>query len=148
MKLPHTYAARITAGPEGHATVMVDGVGELRSETTADVDGPGDGWSPGHLLLAAVEGCFLFTFRTIAKNSKLDYVRLEVTAEGTVDREDGMARFIAITLRPRLTLTAGVDSTRALRILEKSERGCLVANSLKTPITLEPEIVTPAAGNT
>jgi uncharacterized OsmC-like protein len=127
--------------------VIVEGVGELCSETTPDVGGTGDGWSPGHLLLAAVEGCFLFTFRVIAKNSKLDYVRLEVTTEGTVDREDGMIRFTSITLRPRLTLSAGADSARAVRILEKSERGCLVANSLKTPVTLEPEIVTFSVGN-
>jgi uncharacterized OsmC-like protein len=126
--------------------VIVDGVGELRSETTPDVGGTGDGWSPGHLLLAAVEGCFLFTFRVIAKNSKLDYVKLEVTTEGTVDREEGTTRFISIRLRPRLTLSAGADSARALRILEKSERGCLVANSVKTHITLEPEIVTLSVG--
>lgn len=142
MKVPHMYSARITGGPEGDATVTVDGVGELHSATTSEMGGSGDGWSPGHLLLAAVEGCFLFTFHAIAQNSKLDFVKLEVSGQGTVDREDGTTCFVSITLRPRLTLPAGSDAARALRILEKSERGCLVANSLKTPITLEPEIVT------
>jgi uncharacterized OsmC-like protein len=142
MKLPHKYSSRIISSPDHYATITVDGVGELRSATPVDFDGPGDAWSPGDLLLAAVEGCFLFTFRAIAKASKLDFVMLEIAAEGVVDRHEGTTRFTAIVLRPRLTLPVGVDATRALRILEKSERGCLVANSLATPITLEPTIVT------
>jgi uncharacterized OsmC-like protein len=142
MKLPHTYSARTSGGPAGPATIAVDGVGELSSATTPDVGGTGDGWSPGHLLLAALEGCFLFTFQAIARNSKLAFLKLEVTGEGTVDRQDGVTRFVSITLRPRLTLPTGADAARAFRILEKSERGCLVANSLKTSVVLEPEIVT------
>jgi hypothetical protein len=45
-----------------------------------------------------------------------------------------------IVLR-RLTVAPGVDRSRALRTLEKSEKACLVAASLSIPVRLEVEIV-------
>jgi len=48
--------------------------------------------------------------------------------------------YTEIVLHPKLTVAAGTDRERALRLLEKSEKGCLVSASLSTPIRLEPEI--------
>jgi organic hydroperoxide reductase OsmC/OhrA len=59
--LPHRYTVRLAGGPGGHATVTADGLPDLRTAPPLDFDGPGDAWSPEHLLLAAVETCFLFT---------------------------------------------------------------------------------------
>ncbi len=139
--LPHVYTARLSGGPDGYATVAASGVPELRTAAPADFDGPGDAWSPEQFLMAAVETCFLFTFRAVAQASKLEFTALEVSGEGTVDRKDGATRFTQIVLRPRLTLPAGANRERAMRVLEKSERACLVSASLSTPVRLEPEIV-------
>jgi organic hydroperoxide reductase OsmC/OhrA len=59
--LPHRYEVQLSGGPSGYATVSTDGMPDLRSAPPLDYDGPGDAWSPEHLLLAAVETCFLFT---------------------------------------------------------------------------------------
>jgi organic hydroperoxide reductase OsmC/OhrA len=91
-------------------------------------------------LLAAVETCFLFTFRVIARLSKLDFERLDIDATRTVDREGGVTRFIDMVLRPRLTVPAGIDRRRALQVLENSEKRCLVSASLSIPVRLEPEV--------
>ena len=139
--LPHVYTARLTGGAEGYAEVAATGVGELRTAPPADFDGPGDAWSPEQFLMAAVETCFLFTLRAVARASKLEFTSLEVSGEGTVDRKDGATRFTQIVLHPRLTLPAGADRARALRVLEKSEKACLISASLSTPVRLEPEIV-------
>ena len=54
-------------------------------------------------------------------------------------RIDG--RFAAeIVLRPRLKVSVEADRERALRILDKSEKYCLVSASISTPIRVEPEI--------
>lgn len=140
--LPHRYDVRLSGGPTGYATVSAEGVPDLRAAPPADFDGPGDAWGPEHLLLAAVETCFLFTLRAVAQASRVEFTALEVAAEGTVDRRDGVTRFAEIILRPRLALAPGGDRTRALRVMEKSEKACLIAASLATPIRLEPEIVT------
>ena len=139
--LPHIYKAQLAGGAEGYAVVSAAGMPELRTAAPADFDGPGDAWSPEHLLMAAVETCFLFTLQAVARASKLPFTSLELSGEGTVDRKDGATRFTEIVLRPRLTLPTGGDRDKAMRVLEKSEKACLVSASLSTPIRLEPEIV-------
>ncbi len=138
--LPHHYEVHLTGGRSGYALLSSPGVPELRAAAPTDYDGPGDAWSPEHLLLGAVQACFLLTLRAIARASNVDFLSLELDATGTVDRENGITRFTEIVLRPRLKISAGTDRERALRILEKSEKHCLVSASLSTPIRLEPEI--------
>jgi peroxiredoxin-like protein len=123
----------------GRATLSSGGVPDLATAPPLEFDGPGDAWSPEQLLLAAVEACFLLTFRAIAQASRIEFASLAVEAEGIVDRRDGGMRFTEIVLRPRVTLPAGEDPVRVRRALEKAERGCLVSASLATPIRLEPE---------
>jgi peroxiredoxin-like protein len=139
--LPHSYEVQLVGSADGYATVSAAGMPELQTAPPLDFDGPGDAWSPEHLLLAAVETCFLFTLRSVARASKLEFLSLELSGNGKVDRRDGATRFTEIVLRPRLRLAAGADKDRALRILEKSEKACLVSASLSTPVRLEPEVL-------
>jgi organic hydroperoxide reductase OsmC/OhrA len=139
--LPHCYDVRLTGGPAGHATLSAADVPDLRSAPPLEFGGPGDAWSPEQLLLAAVQACFLFTFRAVARVSKVEFASLTLSGEGTVDRIDGVTRFTEIVLRPRVALAPGADRARALRALEKSGKACLVSASLSTPVRLEPEFV-------
>lgn len=139
--MPHQYTVRIAGGPSGPALATADGLPDLRSAPPPEFDGPGGAWSPEHLLLAAVETCFLFTLRAVARGSRVEFETCEVTAEGTVDRADGVTRFTDIVLRPRLRLAAGTDPDRARRAMEKAEKACLVSASLLTPVRLEAELV-------
>jgi peroxiredoxin-like protein len=139
--LPHVYTAQLSAGPDGYGMVCASSLPDLRVAPPRDFDGPGDAWSPEQLLLAAVESCFLFTLQVVARASKLDFTSVHVRGEGTVDRKGGATRFTEIILHPRLAVPAGGDRAKALKVLEKSEKACLVSASLSTPIRLEPEIV-------
>jgi len=138
--LPHLYEVTLSGGPEGYATLLASGVPPLRSAPPKDFDGPGDAWSPEYLLVAAVEACFMFTFRAVARASKLDFLSLELSGGGTVDRKDGSTCFIEIVLRPRLKLPRSTDPERARRVLEKGKEACLVTASLSFPVRLEVEI--------
>ncbi len=139
--LPHVYEVELAGGADGYAKVSTAGIPELQSAPPLDFDGPGDAWSPEHLFLAAVETCFLFTLRSVARASKLEFISLELSGEGKVDRKDGATRFTEIVLRPRLRVPVGMDKDRALRILEKSEKACLVSASLSTPVRLESVVI-------
>ncbi len=139
--LPHVYDVHLSGGPCGYAQLSTPGIPELRAAPPVEYDGPGDAWSPEHLLLASVQACFLFTLRAIARASKLEFTALELHATGTVERQNGVTLFSEIILRPRLTVAGGTDHARALRIVEKSEKACLVSASLATPVRLEAEIV-------
>lgn len=138
---PHHYDAHLAGGPTGHVRLSTAGLPDISAAAPKDFDGPGDAWSPEQLLLAAVETCFLLTLRAVAGMSKLEFTALDVTIDGVVDRQNGVTRFTEIILRPRMTVAPGTDHDRALRVMEKSEKACLVSASLSTPIRLEPEIV-------
>jgi peroxiredoxin-like protein len=139
--LPHHYSVHLSAESLGYANVESPGLPTLRVAAPLDYDGPGDAWSPEHLLLAAVQGCLLLTFRAVAKASRLPFVSLAVEASGIVDKEGGVTRFTEIVLRPRLTIPAGTTRELAQRILERSEKACLVSASLATPIRMEHTIL-------
>ena len=139
--LPHRYVTVASGGPSGYARARATGLPDLRLAQPTQYDGPGDAWTPEHLLLAAVEACFIFTFRAVAHAAHLNFQYLEVTTEGTVDRVDRVTRFTQIVLRPRLTISDEVDPEQAIRLLHKAERACLVSASLMTPVRVEPELV-------
>jgi uncharacterized OsmC-like protein len=138
--LPHYYDVQLTAGPAGYADVSTAGLPGLRTAPPADYDGPGDAWSPEHLLLAAVQACFLFTVRASARFSNVDFVNLDLHASGTVDRQERVTRFTEIVLYARLTVPAGADRERAMHVLEKSKQACLISASLSTPTRLVADV--------
>lgn len=105
-------------------------------------------WTPEHLLVASVATCFLATFRAIAENSRLHVVRLEVEAEGVLEKQEGGFRFTRVVVRPRLTIADAADQERAQRLLEKAERACLISRSLSSQVemqvTIEVGVAVPA----
>jgi peroxiredoxin-like protein len=130
----------LSGGATGYAAVSAAGLPNLASAPPREFDGPGDAWSPEQLLLAAVATCFAFTLRVVAQASRVDFISLELAVEGTLDRRDGKMCFSEIVLRPRLLVRPGTERERALRVLEKAEKTCLVSASLATPIRLESEV--------
>jgi organic hydroperoxide reductase OsmC/OhrA len=81
------------------------------------------------------------TFLAIAELSKLNFISLKCHARGTLEKLEGQGyRITEIKLRPTLVISEERDKERAARILEKAERSCLISNSIKSEVRLEPEI--------
>ena len=139
--LPHRYDVQLKGKPDGYAQILSVGRPTLSTAPPREFGGPGDAWSPEHLLLASVESCFLFTFRAVARAAHVDFVDLHVHAEGTVDHQGGVTKFTDITLRPRITVRRGTDREALARTIAKTEKACLVSASLTTPVHVEAEIV-------
>jgi uncharacterized OsmC-like protein len=81
------------------------------------------------------------TFRAVARASKLEWTRLECSAEGVLERVERVTRFTRVTVRATLTVPAGTDSDKAERLLEKSEEACLITRSMIAESHLEAEII-------
>ena len=133
---PHHYRVEAATDSEGPVWLTAAGLPALESAPPEEFDGPGDRWSPETLLVGAVADCFVLTFRAVAKAAGLSWTRLRVGAAGTLGRADGGARFTAIELDAALEIPAGGSEERALRVLQKAERGCLVTRSLVCPSSL------------
>ena len=138
--MPHLYEVRITGSATGYATVSAAGLPDLVSAPPADFDGPGDAWSPEDLLVASVATCFTFTLRAVARASKVEFASLKASVAGTLDRKEGVTRFTELVIRAAMTIPPGGDKERALRVMEKAEKSCLVTASLSTPVRLEAEV--------
>lgn len=97
-------------------------------------------WSPEHLFTAAVSSCFMTTFLSIAENSKLEFKEFSCNAIGKLDQIEGKFLMTEIILTPSLIISNGIDKEKALRVLEKSEKACLISNSINSKIILTPII--------
>lgn len=135
--LPHRYSVTSKASPGVPVLLRSPGLSDLSSQPPVEFSGPGDLWSPETLLMAAVADCFTLTFRAAAQITRLTWTELEVEARGVVDRVEGLTQFTEIHLRVVLQLPDSQDTGRALKLIEKAEKGCLVANSLKSKRTME-----------
>jgi organic hydroperoxide reductase OsmC/OhrA len=145
--LPHEYEVRLHGGPAGYAQLCTEGAPELRAAPPVAFDGPGDAWSPEHLLLAAVQACFLFTLRAVARQSRVEFAAVDAKVSGTVNRLDGVTRFTEIVLAPQLTVPAGTDHERVLQVVERTKKACLISASLAVPVCLQPNIVEARQGD-
>lgn len=97
-------------------------------------------WTPEHFLVAAVASCFVSTFSGMAEKSLLGLASFNLGAEGVLVNEDGIWRFTGIKLRPVVSILKDEDRDRAIRLLEKAEKSCLIARSLQCKVTLFPAV--------
>ena len=139
-EFPHRYRVTAAGAVEGDIELTAERLPRLRSASPAEFGGPGDRWSPETLLVGAVADCFILTFRAVARASKLPWTSLQCDVTGTLDRVDRVTQFTHLNVHAHLTVPAGTSADQARRTLEKAERGCLISNSLKGAIHLEPEV--------
>jgi organic hydroperoxide reductase OsmC/OhrA len=138
---PHHYSVSARAGITGNVTLSAGGLPDIASAPPPEFDGPGDQWSPEGLLCAALADCFILTFRAIARASKFEWQALSCRVEGVLERAEGIAQFTGFTTHAVLTLAAGTDASKAQALMEKAEKGCLIANSVRGTRHLVAEIV-------
>lgn len=97
-------------------------------------------WSPEHLFTAAVSSCLMTTFLSIAENSKLEFTAFRCESEGKLEQVDGKFMMSEVILRPHVAIIHEKDRERAERVLQKSEAACLISNSIKSKVTMIPQI--------
>ncbi|MFK8101550.1 MAG: OsmC family protein [Saprospiraceae bacterium] len=98
-------------------------------------------WSPEHLFIASVESCIMTTFLAIAENSKLDFNHFSARGTGVLAKVEKRFVVSEINLQVTLEISDILQKEKAIRILEKSEKACLISNSINTKIIFEPIIV-------
>jgi peroxiredoxin-like protein len=141
METHHEY--RISAFGAGGRNGVVHAEGVLSSisfSAPPEFLGEPGRWTPEHFLVAAVASCFVSTFSGIAEKSRLKFASFNLDAEGVLGNEDGIWRFTEINLRPVVTVLEEEDRDKAIRLLEKAEKSCLIARSLQFKVVLFPAV--------
>jgi organic hydroperoxide reductase OsmC/OhrA len=127
---PHHYKSTATARHDTNVDMSSPGLPDLKLAAPAEFGGPGDHWSPETLMAAAVASCFKLSFRAIARAAKFEWVSIRCDVVAVLDRVDKVTQFTEFHQTVLLEVPPGSDEAKAVRLLEKAERTCLVTNSL------------------
>jgi organic hydroperoxide reductase OsmC/OhrA len=97
-------------------------------------------WSPEHLFTAAVSSCLMTTFLAVAENFKLEFASFHCHSKGKLEKVEGKYIMSEIKLEPHLVIHQEADREKAERVLQKSEAACLISNSIKSTVSMQPKI--------
>ena len=64
----------------------------------------------------------------------------EAHEAGRILKEKGFV-FTTILVKPKIAVRSEEERAKALELLHKSESACLISNSIKSEVTIEPEVV-------
>ncbi len=141
---PHNYSVTACAEAEGQVDLTSPGLTPIVSAPPAEFDGPGDVWSPETLLVAAVADCFILSFRGIARASKLSWLSMECSVEGTLTRVERTTKFTTFEIRATLYVPPDTNQEKAHKLMEKAEASCLITNSLSGSTHLSASVLVKA----
>jgi len=139
---PHLYRAGALGSATGSVLVSAAGLPDLTTAAPPQFDGPEGIWSPETMLIASLADCFILTFRGVSRAARFEWEQLDAQVEGTLERVAGVTHFTRYLTRATLTVKAGADLAKADELLERAEKLCLVANSLRGERLLETAVKT------
>ncbi len=141
MNEAHFYEANISWTINRKGLLNAPGLPSLEVATPPQFPKGMDGfWSPEHLFTAAISSCFMTTFLSIAEKSRLEFISMDCYAKGKLEMVDGRLLMSEVELFPYVMVNDARDIEKAISICEKSEKHCLISNSVKSKITMVPKV--------
>ena len=134
-----------TGGHDGH--VRMGNGPEMDFSAPPQSQGRAGVLTPEDAFVGAVNTCVMLMFIWAAERFRLDLASYECRAEGTKLIElDRTEIFTQVVLKPRIVVRAGAElpaavEKRVRRGLEAAQKFSLVANSVKSKVIIEPEIL-------
>ena len=113
---------------------------EIEISTPPEFKGPEGYWSPEELFLASINSCIMTTFLYFAEKFALSFLSYESKIEGEVSFEEGKLIFSSITVEPLIRVRNESEREKVRKVIEKSEKYCLISSSVKTKITVLPKV--------
>ena len=136
----YTYHTSVKWTEQRKGVISCVGKPDIQVATPPEFKGHEGIWSPEDLFVASANICLMTTFLAVAERAGLAFTSYESAAEGKLELVDGKFQFTAITLKPTITLPAIADATKTKELIEKAEANCLISNSMKARVSLEPTI--------
>ena len=132
----------------GHWGHLAMGNGpEMKFSAPPDAHGHAGVFTPEDAFVAAANTCVMMMFIWATERFKLKLLSYECRTEGTKLIElDRTEIFTRLHFRPRIRIAAGgepadVIEVRTRRALQAAQKYSLVANSVKSEVVVEPELV-------
>ncbi len=142
-----TYSTTVQWKGQHRGHVAMGNGPEMEFSAPPDAQGHAGVLTPEDAFVAAANTCVMLMFIWATERFKLNLLSYECQTEGTKLIElDRTEIFTRLRFRPVIRVSAGVDSkelieARVRRALQAAQKYSLVANSVKSEIVIEPEIV-------
>jgi organic hydroperoxide reductase OsmC/OhrA len=142
-----TYHTTVRWTGEHRGQVVMGNGPEMEFSAPPDAHGHAGVLTPEDAFVAAANTCVMLMFIWAAERFKLTLLSYECRTEGTkVIELDRTEIFSRLVFHPVIHVAAGdeppnVVEGRTRRALESAQKYSLVANSVKSAIDIEPEII-------
>jgi organic hydroperoxide reductase OsmC/OhrA len=93
------------------------------------------------MLIGAICACNMTTFDFFAQRLKLSFSRYESECWALAEHDGNSYRFTQVKLKVKVTVPDESQKQVALDAIDKAHRYCLVSNSLKAKVEVEPEVI-------
>lgn len=152
----HHYAVTITwtgdlgTGTSGYKHYSRDfqltAEGKPAISGTADLPfhGTPGRWNPEDMLVASLAACHKLSYLHLCAVNDIVVTSYVDHAEGTMrfDATTGAGQFELVTLKPRVTVSAASDPTKARELHHHAHKLCFIANSVNFPVECDATIIT------
>lgn len=121
--------------------ITYGGGARLDASSAPEYRGDGTKANPEEQLVGALSSCHMLTFLAICARKKIVVDAYDDEAEGVLEKNtEGRLAVTRVVLRPRVYFGAGttVDLPTLERLHTSAHRGCFIASSVKTEVSVEP----------
>ncbi len=134
----HHYSVSFNWKGDGKGQTLVDGLTALDVGAAPEFGGDGKSWNPEILILSALASCYTLTLAVLFDKARVADRILRVSVEGILTQSKTKQwSFTRFFIRPELEISSE-DRSKIQILLEKAEKYCLISQSLKGVVSVEP----------
>jgi len=136
--IEHRYTVDVMWKGREESQVRAEGRPAIEFGPPPEFGGGNTRWSPEHMIVASISTCFMLTFMSLAEKTKLSVQVHKCPVEGVLTQgEDRRWSFTQFFVRPELNVPKE-EQEKARTLLEKAEKYCLISQSVKGHVAVEP----------
>jgi organic hydroperoxide reductase OsmC/OhrA len=136
----YKYKVHIRLTDNGEGLIRSESREPIKLSSPVEFGGIQGLWTPEDLLVASVNSCLMTTFQFYTKKRGFTYKSYESFAEGTIELIDMRYEFTEIKIMPKIIVNSEEDIETTKKLLDISKKSCLISNSLRSRVIVEPEI--------
>jgi organic hydroperoxide reductase OsmC/OhrA len=123
-------------------TIAAEGKPQIQGSSDPSFRGDATRYNPEELLVASLSACQMLWYLHLCSVNQVIVLEYRDAASGVMEEyEDGSGAFVRVLLRPIVKISAGSDRVKALALHSEAHRCCFIANSVKFPVDITPEIM-------
>jgi organic hydroperoxide reductase OsmC/OhrA len=119
-------------------TLTIEGKPILNVSAAKAFKGDPNLYNPEDLLLSSIVSCHMMSYLYVCAQNGIEVLSYTDNAEATLEvLDNGSGRFIEVRLYPKVVIKQKEKITEALRLHQKANELCFIANSCNFPVVHE-----------